>query len=245
MIKVSEKTYKDIIKNVGKDKMAEIEQDSDKSPVQETVTVQATRKTNTLEQNTTKIIELHNGICDMLAKGLDDAIQIGELLFAQKKIVKHDGGRFTEWASDNLPFSVRTAQRYMKVFRYVDELRKSDIKTLTDAYAHINGEPITDEIVDADDSLKTDDITVITSVDLDTLKLPQKKAKGLMTKYTLNNSRIDDFVSGRTFQGREGRFRKIVVELKCGNIHNKRIGEFVCAAEKYLKPGGKLIFHKR
>jgi hypothetical protein len=245
MINVNEKTYKDIVRTVGKDKMMKIEQDSNRSPAQEIVTVQATRMTNTLEQNTAKIIELHNGICDMLVKGLDDALQIGELLFAQKEIVKRDGGLFTGWAKDNLPFSLRTAQRYMRLLHYVDALRQNNIKTLTDAYAHITGEPITDEIIDADDSLETDDIVVEATVDLDTLDLPKKKAKGLMTKYYLSKSNIDDFVSGRAFQGREGRFRKIVVELKCGNIQSKHIGEFVCAAEKYLKPGGKLIFYKR
>jgi 16S rRNA G1207 methylase RsmC len=29
------------------------------------------------------------------------------------------------------------------------------------------------------------------------------------------------------------------------DTQSKHIGEFVCAAEKYLKPGGKLVFHKR
>lgn len=244
MINVSENAYKGIVKKVGKAKMAKIERDSIKASAQETVPVQAKRKTNTLEQNTAKIVELHDGICDMLVRSLDNALQIGELLFKQKEIVKRDGGLFTKWAADHLPFSIRTAQRYMKLFLYVDELKKNDIETLTDAYAHINGEPITDEIVDADDSLKTSDLRVVASVDLDTLDLPKKKAKGLVRKFHLTQANIDGFIEGDFYKDCQGRFAKIVLDMRRGNALNYRMGEFLATAEKYLKPGGKVIFHK-
>ncbi|MCJ7635811.1 hypothetical protein MUP77_25895, partial [Candidatus Bathyarchaeota archaeon] len=159
-------------------------------------------------------------------------------------IVKRDGGLFTGWAKDNLPFSVRTAQRYMKLFLYREELGQNNIKTLADAYAHINGEPTTDEIVDADDSLNTDDIVVKATVDLDTLDLPKKKAKGLMTKFQLTQGNIDGFINGEFYKDCQGRCAKIVLNMRGGNILNYRMGEFLATAEKYLKPGGKIIFHK-
>ena len=176
---------------------------------------------------------------------MEDALQIGELLFKQKEIIKGDGGLFTEWAKGNLPFSVRTAQRYMKLFYYVDELRKKDIKTLTDAYAHINGEPITDEIVDADDSVKTSDIVVKTTVDIDELKFPKKKAKGRMETFHLTKKNVDDFIKGKFYRGCEGRYVKFVIQTESSNTISYRTGEFLSTAYKYLKTGGKIIFHKR
>ena len=223
-----------------KDKINKIEKKTDR-PVNK---VKVTRKSiSSLEQNTERIKKLHNSIVGILVQGLKDAVKIGGLLFEQKEIIPKN--EFTQWVKENLPFSIRTAQRYMMLYYYRNSLAKNKVKTITDAYAHIYREPTSDEIVDADDSLKTDDISVKATVELDDIKLPKKKAKGLMKKYCLTKQSIDDLVSGIGFEGTQGRYIKIVVELKSGNVHNKRIGEFVCAAEKYLKPGGKIIFHKR
>ena len=246
MINVSEKTFRDIEKKVGKDKMSKIEKNSSKSSAQEIVPVQAIRKMNSPEQTTAEIIKLHKGINDLMIKGLEDALKIGDLLIILKDIIRGKGGLFTEWVKENMPFSIRTAQRYMELSPCKDEFIKKNIKTLNDAYAHIKGEPITDEIIDADDSLNIkDDITIKSTGDLDTMELPKKKAKGIQRKFPLSKPEIDSMINGEGYEGCEERYTKFVVELRKGNIHNKHIGEFVCAAEKYLKPGGKIIFHKR
>ena len=244
MIKITEKTYGDIVKKVGQEKMNKIEQNNNKPATSEIVKVQPTRKESTFDHNTAKIIILHNSITSMLCKSLENAFEIGRLLFEQKEKITSTNGKFTSWASDKLPFSIRSAQRYMKLYQYQDVLTENNIQTITDAYSYIFGEPTSDEIIDADDSLNTTDITVKASVSLDKLKLPKRNAKGLMTKLVLTKSNIDDLISGSGYQDCQGKYIKIVVELKSGNIHNKRIGDFVCAAEKYLKHGGKIIFYK-
>ena len=257
MIKVNEKTFRGIVKKVGPEKMKAVGvdiphasgDDSHAPPVapssNEVVKVQANRKENVLEKMTVRIEQLHNSIVGMLCKSLESAIEIGGLLLEQKEIVKQDGSLFTRWANKHLPFNLRTAQRYMKLYEYRDALGKSDVKTITEAYAHIFREPTSDEVSDADDSLNATDITVEASVSLDEPTLPKKKGRGMMRKYRLTNANIDNMISGHGYQDCQGMYIKFIIELRSGSVHNKRIGEFVCAAEKYLKPGGKIIFHKK
>ncbi len=245
-IQVSGKAYKDIVKKVGKEKMAELERNSNEpSTSGEIVKVKVERKENALDKNTAKIEELHNTIVGMLCKSLEKAIEIGGLMFEQKEIVQKNDVKYTRWAKEHLPFNIRTAQRYMKLYLYREALRETEVKTITEAYAYIFGEPTSDEIIDADDSMDTTDISVKASVNLDKLELPKKKAKGMMKKLVLTNANIDGMISGRWYKDCQGMYVKIVVELKSGSVINKRIGEFVCAAEKYLRPGGKIIFHKK
>lgn len=256
MIKVNEKTFQDIVEKVGPEKMkaagVDITSASHDSqapqlppPSNEVVKVQVNRKEDVLAETTAKIEQLHNSIVGMLCKSLEKAIEIGGLLFEQKKIVKQDGDRFTRWAEKHLPFNVRTAQRYMKLFDYKDALREGNVKTVTEAYAHIFSEPTSDGVIDADDSLNMTDITVEEIVNLDEPTLPKKKARGMMRKLVLNQSAIDNLTSGYGYQDCQGLYVKFIVELRKGNLHNQLIGDFVCAAEKYLKPGGKIIFHKK
>ena len=59
-------------------------------------------------------------------------MRIGELLVEQKKERRH--GNFTQWVTDNLPFKIRTAQNYMKVFSNKDKIENENISLLSDAY---------------------------------------------------------------------------------------------------------------
>ena len=257
MINVNKKTFQDIVKKVGPEKMkaAGVDiscasaDDSQAPPLQppkkEAVKVRVNRKEGVLEETTAKIEQLHNSIVGMLSKSLEKAIEIGGLLLEQKEIVKQDGGKYTRWAYKHLPFNIRTAQRYMKLYDYKEALREGNVKTITEAYAHIFKEPTSDEVIDIDDSLNMTDITVEASVNLDEPTLPKKKACGMMRNLVLNQSVIDNLRSGYGYRDCQGMYVKFIVELKRGNLHNKLIGDFVCAAEKYLKPGGKIIFHKK
>ena len=62
-----------------------------------------------------EIVQLHNEIGELLMGTLPRGIRIGELLTEQKADLGH--GAFLPWVEDSLPFSIRTAQNYMKIFR--------------------------------------------------------------------------------------------------------------------------------
>ncbi|MEX0784678.1 MAG: DUF3102 domain-containing protein [Dehalococcoidia bacterium] len=79
-----------------------------------------------------EIVRLHGEVVDSLRLSLDKAIRIGELLAAQKKELKH--GEFGPWIADNLPFTNRTAQNYIRLFRYRDKLKSENVSSLARAY---------------------------------------------------------------------------------------------------------------
>ena len=208
------------------------------------VKVDAKRMENNTELITENINKLHDAINKNLRQSLTDAKKIGKLLFEQKDIIKSQKGSFTQWAEDNLSFSVRTAQRYMQLYQFSTTLSRKQVKTITDAYAHIAGEPVSDEIVDANDSTVLPEAVVKGNMDLDELVLPAKEAKGLARKFVLTKGNIEGFIDGPLYNNCQGKFTKIIIQVKTENIQNIRINDFVCAGMKYLKRGGKLIFHK-
>ena len=61
-----------------------------------------------------EINRLHQSFCDGLRTTLQIAIQIGELLVAQKAKCKH--GEWLPWVEANLRFTPRTAQQYIRCF---------------------------------------------------------------------------------------------------------------------------------
>jgi len=81
-----------------------------------------------VEANTKLIAQLHNDVIGYLTTGLEKAFQIGELLFELKKRIRHSF--FTRWATEHLPIKLRTAQNYMRLYRYKDELvrRKTAVR---------------------------------------------------------------------------------------------------------------------
>jgi len=79
-----------------------------------------------------EINKLHNEIGGALKITLDKAIRIGELLTEQKESLKH--GEFTPWVNENLPFTDRTARRYMTLYRNRDRLKMDNVSDLVDAY---------------------------------------------------------------------------------------------------------------
>jgi Protein of unknown function (DUF3102) len=81
---------------------------------------------------TQEIVKLHNEIFGHLRQSLEKAIRIGELLTEQKDSLKH--GEFTPRLKANLPFSDRTAQNYMRVYRDRDRIKTETVSDLTGAY---------------------------------------------------------------------------------------------------------------
>lgn len=89
----------------------------------------------------TEIRHLHEQFIDSLKRSLDYGMKIGELLTEQKADLNH--GQFGIWIDENLPFSRRTAQNYMKIFRERDQLKNATVSHLTEAYRVLEhtGEP--------------------------------------------------------------------------------------------------------
>ena len=88
---------------------------------------------NEIEKSRTEEIkDLHGKFVEVYKKTLDYGIRIGELLKQQKSDLKH--GQFGPWIEENLPFTIRTAQSYMKLYRERDWLKSETVSHLTDAY---------------------------------------------------------------------------------------------------------------
>jgi hypothetical protein len=79
-----------------------------------------------------EIRRLHNEILDSLKMSLEKAIRIGELLTEQKGTLKH--GEFGIWVKENLPFTNRTAENYMRAYRESDRLKNETVSDLSSAY---------------------------------------------------------------------------------------------------------------
>jgi len=267
MKKLSSKQYEQLAEQVGLEKMSQIERASGytDTPLQKKaeklkqeqeknndiekkatrVVVSRKKDQEAFESNTENIIRLHISIADMLSQSLVTATEIGRLLFEQKRVIKH--GEFSNWVEAHLPFKLRTAQRYMKLHQYKETLNEKGVNSITEAYHYLFDQPISDEIIEVDDSLSDSYVYIKETVNLDKIELPKKRKKGLQHKYKLNNNLIDQILNSNSIlpTGREGRYSKIVIELCKHDPTLMRIGELVVAIEKFLMPGGKIIFFKR
>lgn len=66
------------------------------------------------------------------------AIEVGEMLTEQKENFEH--GEFTPWLQENLPFSIRTAQKYMSIYSNKDKFERLGADGLSEAYLMISPE---------------------------------------------------------------------------------------------------------
>ena len=82
------------------------------------------------------IIKKHLELAKQQLGSLEIAISIGEMLNEKKENLNH--GEFTPWIQENLPFSLRTAQKYLKVFYKREEFHQLGANGLTDAYLLIS-----------------------------------------------------------------------------------------------------------
>ena len=135
--------------------------------------------------------------------------------------------------------------RYMQVYQYREALASKEITSLSDAYREINGEPLDDENLEVDDSTNTKRKweVVSTTVEVDNVKLPQKKLKGLKETVQIRPEIIERMEQGQC--PFDGKYVKIVATVPSKEEHKSLLSRFVIAAENLLAPGGKLIFVKR
>ena len=79
-----------------------------------------------------EILELHAEIGGYVSAAMGKAMRLGELLVEQKANMEH--GAWTGWVEEHLPFDIRTAQNYMRVFENRDRLKNESVSFLTNAY---------------------------------------------------------------------------------------------------------------
>ena len=80
----------------------------------------------------TEINELHEKACALMKDSVNFAIRAGELLSQKKEELPH--GQFTKWVDENIHFTVRTAQSYIKIFKHKAEIEQVAPATLSEAY---------------------------------------------------------------------------------------------------------------
>ncbi len=85
---------------------------------------------------TEEIIKEHLELQNMQISTLDKAIHIGEMLETEKESRKH--GEFTPWLQKELPFSIRTAQKYMSVYAKREQFHALGMNGLNEAYLMIS-----------------------------------------------------------------------------------------------------------
>lgn len=191
-----------------------------------------------------EIEQLHTQFQGYIKKSLVIAIRIGELLHQQKQLMVH--GLFTHWAEKHLPFSLRTAQNYMKLYSYKDSLAQKKIITISDAYAAIAGEPAPDEVVDVDDSIKPKCFSeFVKDIKLDEFELPKKINKGVEDKVAVNKATIEEMKKDKGyFASYKGKYTKMIIRMPYTISDPSLYGEFFQAAVPLMKSGGKIIFYK-
>ena len=161
-------------------------------------------------------------------------------------------GEWGRWKSRNLDFSDRTAQLYMKLHLFREEIKSANVALLTEAYNLIQGKAVNpDDIFDADDSPNVNGHWVVSSSSVDNITLPKKKVKGRMTKTVITPDNLSSLKADAFFTNNMGTFNKIVIKvpetMNSSASPEKYLlyGEFIFEATKLLKVGGKVIVHKR
>lgn len=81
------------------------------------------------QQAEKEIVTLHEEIEWCLQSSLDKAIEIGERLSKAKEDMSH--GEFGKWVEEKLPFSARSATRYIRAFTHVKTLNQPPMAVLT------------------------------------------------------------------------------------------------------------------
>lgn len=112
---------------------------------------------NEIKINTAKKInELHDSLMGQLKRTIETAIEIGQLLTEKKAELKH--GEFGQWIQDNLVFTDRTAQRYIKLFENKEKVLQAG--NVTEAYKML-GEGKNDTVSDLDKTETVSDFVVL------------------------------------------------------------------------------------
>lgn len=80
-----------------------------------------------------EIKRLHTDIIGHARQSLETAIRIGEILSQVRSVLKH--GQWQGWIEDNLPFTYRTAHRYVSIYDRRDQIKNDNLSLFGEAYA--------------------------------------------------------------------------------------------------------------
>lgn len=94
-----------------------------------------------LNMSKDSIVKLHNEVMLSVKTTMDKVMQIGNLLLDIKEEIPY--GEFCSYVDKNLPFSMRTAQNYMRVYLNKDKIK--EIKDVSSAYAMIENKSLKKE----------------------------------------------------------------------------------------------------
>jgi hypothetical protein len=133
MSSITKKTHEQIKQKLGFTKSEEIKQDEGvivDSPIVEASPVLPPQ--NDGDEVATEINSLHASLSAMVGQTLDYALKIGKMLTQKKFAVPH--GQFEIWVQNNLNFTLRTAQNYMRVYNKRRMLNTKQVSSLTAAY---------------------------------------------------------------------------------------------------------------
>jgi len=89
-----------------------------------------------------RLNELHGEIHRDAQSLLEKVIEAGQILTEVKGSLPH--GDFTQWVNDKVVFSMRTAQRYMKIYSHREELKNDSVSLLNDAHKMLTASAITE-----------------------------------------------------------------------------------------------------
>lgn len=92
-----------------------------------------------LKMTASNIIEAHNEFMESMEGAMKKAIRAGEYLLDAKEQIPY--GQFQGWIEQNLPFSLRTAQNYMKIAKKQDVIEQKGAKMLSTAYDAVKDRP--------------------------------------------------------------------------------------------------------
>ena len=91
---------------------------------------------NRISGNPTKCAQEINALHDKMRRHADAMLQkatrIGELLSQMKEKLPH--GQFANWLTENVSFSARTAQNYMRIYCNKELIKNENVSLLSDAY---------------------------------------------------------------------------------------------------------------
>lgn len=125
----------------------------------------ATPPTTKVQANSlAQIKRLHSEILVAARKSLTSGIEIGRLLFEQKKSLPH--GQWAQWLNANVPFTPRTATNYMRLWDERERLKTETVSDLTTAYRLLSppSEPACDSTSTAVSDVLLDDINLAASI---------------------------------------------------------------------------------
>lgn len=81
------------------------------------------------------IEKAHKEFLESVKTSLDKAVYVGEQLILVKENLEH--GKFLGWMEENISFSERTAQKYMRIARKQDVIEEKGAKMISEAYESI------------------------------------------------------------------------------------------------------------